>query len=137
MSIQNIIPKLDAKGLRQFAFTMGIVISILFGLILPYLFSYALPIWPWVVAVVFALWGLIAPKTINPIYLIWMRFGLIMSKITTPLILGILFYLVMTPMGIAMRIFKHDPMARKFDKTKDTYRVLRDTSIQNDIERPY
>ena len=137
MSTQHTIPDIDPKGLRQFAFTMGIIISLLFGLILPFIFDYSLPKWPWIVALVFVIWGLVAPKTIKPIYQIWMRFGLIMSKITTPIILGILFFLIMTPMGIVMRMFRHDPMARKFDKTKDTYRVMRDQSINSDIEKPY
>lgn len=58
------------------------------------------------------------PKTLNPIYKIWMRFGLIMSKITTPLILGLLFFIIITPMAFLVRIFKSDPMTRKLDHEK-------------------
>ena len=137
MAAQHTIPELDTKGLRQFAFTMSAVICILFGLILPYLLGHAWPKWPWIIGAVFVFWGALIPKTLRPIYQVWMRFGLIMSKITTPLILGILFFLVVTPTGFVMRIFKGDPMGRKFDKTKNSYRVPRDESMRTDFERPF
>ena len=137
MSELHTIPELDAKGLRRFALTMCVIICILFGLAIPFLFGHSWPIWPWLVGMVFLLWGTIAPLTLCPVYHVWMRFGLIMSKITTPLILGILFYLILTPAGLIMRIFNKDPMARKFDKTHDTYRRLRDESIHTDFEKPY
>ena len=137
MMAQHIIPELDAKGLRQFALTMAIIICVLFGLVIPFLFKHSLPIWPWVLGAILTIWGFLIPKTLRPIYHLWMRFGLLMSKITTPLILGILFYLIITPMGVVMRIFNKDPMARKFDNEKNSYRVPRDVSIQTDFERPY
>ena len=137
MSELHIIPELDSKGLRKFAITMCVIICILFGIAIPYLFEHAWPIWPWVVGIVFLLWGTLLPLTLRPVYHIWMRFGLIMSKITTPLILGILFYLVLTPVGIVMRIFKNDPMSRNIDRTKNSYRKNRDESINTDFEKPY
>ena len=131
------IPELDANGLRRFAFIMCAMICLLFGLAIPFLFGHSWPIWPWVAGVVLIIWGAIMPVTLRPIYHAWMRFGLIMSKITTPLILGILFYVVLTPVGLMMRIFKNDPMARKFDNTESTYRVVRDESINTDFEKPF
>ena len=137
MSMQHAIPDLNAKELRQFAFTMSAVICILFGLVLPFLLEHSWPKWPWVIGAIFVSWGVLAPISLRPIYHVWMRFGLIMSKIITPLILGILYFLVITPFGIVMRIFNKDPLARNFDKTKSTYRVHRDESIPTDFERPY
>ncbi|MEM7401004.1 MAG: SxtJ family membrane protein [Pseudomonadota bacterium] len=135
--MQHVIPELDAKGLRQFAITTSVIVCLLFGLLIPYLFSLAWPRWPWIFAIVFIVWGLLIPKTLNPIYKIWMRFGLIMGKITTPLILGILFFLIMTPMGILVRLFKEDPMARKLDLDKETYRVVKEDNETTDFERPF
>ena len=51
------IPELDAKGLRQFAFTMGVIIAALFGVLLPWLWNASFPVWPWVFASLFAVWG--------------------------------------------------------------------------------
>ena len=83
------------------------------------------------------LWGVLAPTTFKPVYKAWMLFGLLMSKITTPLILSILFFLVLTPVSLIMCIIKKDPMARKFDEDVKTYRVSRDESMDTDFERPF
>ena len=131
------IPKLDEKGLRKFAFTMAIVISVLFGIILPYLFDYSIPKWPWLVGLLFIIWGAVLPNTLSYVYYIWMRFGLLISKITTPLIIGILFFLIITPMALLMKIFKNDPLTRKFDKSQKSYRINRDISLQSNFEKPY
>ena len=137
MQNKHAIPELDASGLRKFAFTFGIIICLLFGLLIPYLFNYSWPKWPWIFAAIVSLWGGLLPKTFNIVYQVWMRFGLLMSKITTPLILGILFYIIITPAGIIMRIIKKDPMQRKFDADAVTYRVLSDETIKTEFERPY
>ena len=86
------IPALDAAGLRKFGLTTGAIVAVLFGLVFPWLLGVGLPVWPWVVFGVLGLWGLIAPVSLNPIYRLWMKFGLLMHKIMTPLILGILFF---------------------------------------------
>lgn len=131
------IPELDSKGLRQFAFTFAVIICILFGFIVPYIFNHSFSIWPWVVGSVFVVWGILLPVTLRPVYKLWMIFGLLMSKITTPIILGILFYLVLTPVGIVMRCFKADPMARSIDKESNTYKKLRAESENTNFEKPY
>ncbi len=77
----------DAAELRQFGFIMGGFIALVFGLVLPWLFGRPWPAWPWLVAAVFAVWALAAPRTLRPVYRAWMRFGAIMGRITTPLLM--------------------------------------------------
>jgi len=134
---RHAIPVLDAKGLRRFAFTMSVLVILLFGFLFPYLFGYPWPIWPWIIAAVFVLWGGVFPLTFKPIYTIWMSFGLLMSKITTPLILGIMFFLLITPVALLMRLVNKDPMERKLESNVNSYRVIRDESIENDFKRPF
>jgi hypothetical protein len=95
------LPPVDKKGLRSFGLTMGIVIAGLFGLFFPWVFERAWPLWPFVVGGIFAVWGLALPMTLKRVYNGWMRFGLALSRITTPIIMGIVFYLLFTPMAIA------------------------------------
>lgn len=90
------IPELDAKGLRQFAYTFSAILCVLFGGILLFIMKHSFPIWPWVVGVIFVIWGSLIPLTLRPVYKAWMKIGLIMGKITTPIILGVLFYGVLT-----------------------------------------
>lgn len=116
------IPELDRKGLRSFGFTFGAIIAVLFGLLVPWLFDKAIPVTPWVILAAMVAWGLAAPMTLRPLYIGWMTFGLFMSRITTPIIMGIVFYIVVTPMGFLFRLFASDPLRRDWDAGAETYR---------------
>jgi hypothetical protein len=132
------IPELDRKGLRDFGLTTGGIVAVLFGLFFPWLLEIgSFPIWPWIVFAVLGSWGLIAPMSLNPVYKIWMRFGLMMSKVMTPLVLGIVFYLMFAPMGFLMRIFGKDSMERKFDDSAPSYRVASRKAPAKNLEKPF
>jgi Kef-type K+ transport system membrane component KefB len=135
--MQHSIPELDAKGLRQFALTTGAIVAILFGLALPWLLHAAWPLWPWILAALLSLWGLVAPTTLRPVYRTWMRFGLLLSRITTPLILSLVFFLLFMPVGLVMRLFGKDPMRRRLRPDAKSYRVPSEQISPDSIERPY
>jgi Kef-type K+ transport system membrane component KefB len=131
------IPKLDAKGLRHFALSTGVVIAALFGAALPWLFGWSLPWWPWGLGAALILWGLIAPETLRPIYRGWMRLGLLINRVTTPLILGIVFALAFVPMGAVMRLLGHDPMRRRLKIDAATYREPSHEASRESMEKPF
>lgn len=131
------IPTLDRRGLRDFGLVTGAILAVLFGLFFPWLLEFTIPAWPWVVGGILAVWGIAAPMTLNPVYRAWMRFGLLLSRITTPLVLGIVFFVMIFPLGFAMRRFGWDPMARKIDDDADSYRVPSTKARRNSIERPF
>ncbi|WPL18871.1 hypothetical protein Thiowin_03962 [Thiorhodovibrio winogradskyi] len=131
------IPELDAAGLRQFALTTAALIAALFGLLLPWLLGAHWPLWPWPVAGLLALWGLIAPRSLRPMYRGWMHFGLLLSRVTTPLILSLVYLLLFVPAGLLMRLFGKDPMQRRLDPKATTYRVPSATPTPDTLERPY
>ena len=135
--MQHSIPELDASGLRQFAFTTGAIVIVLFGLALPWLLGSNWPLWPWILAAILSLWGLIAPKTLRPVYRGWMRFGLLLSRISPPLCLSLVFFLMFMPVGLVMRLFGNDPMQRRLQPDANSYRVPSETPSPDSIERPY
>jgi O-antigen/teichoic acid export membrane protein len=137
MAMSHAIPELDRKGLRSFGLTTGAILAVLFGLFFPWLLARPIPTWPWVIAGVLMLWGLAAPSTLRPVYRGWMRFGLIMSKITTPLLMGIVFYLVVTPIGMIRMWRGTDSMQRRFDPDAKSYRVANRPEQRSGLERPY
>ena len=130
------IPELDQKGLREFALVTGGIVAGLFGLLLPWIFNAGLPLWPWIFFGVFAVWGLVLPISLRPVYHAWMRFGLFMSRITTPLIMGIVFYLIITPVGLFRRLFSADPMRRKLNDS-NTYREPSKKAPPDHLKRPF
>ena len=130
------IPELDRKGLREFGIVTGGIVATLFGLVFPWLFERAWPIWPWIFFGVFAVLGVTFPTALRPIYRSWMRFGIMMSRITTPLLTGLVFFLGITPLGLARRLFGSDPMNREFTDA-DSYRVPSKKAPIENLKRPY
>ncbi len=131
------IPELDAKGLRHFGLVTGGILALLFGLLLPWVFGLGLPMWPWILGGVLAIWGVVAPGSLRPVYQGWMRFGLLLNKVTTPLVLGIVFLLLIVPTGLIMRWVARDPMARGLDSAAASYRVESRRPKRENMEKPF
>lgn len=132
------IPQLDKKGLREFGLVTGGIVAGLFGLLLPFIFRHALPAWPWIVATFLASLAVLSPRSLAPIYQVWMRIGLVLGFINTRIILGIMFYGVFVPMGLVMRVlFKRDPMNREVKQNLATYRIPSLDRPSKSMEKPY
>ena len=131
------IPELDRKGLRDFGFVTGGILAVLFGILFPWVLSHPYPYWPWVLAIVLAIWGLAAPHTLRPVYRVWMRFGLVLNRVTTPIIMGVVFFLVIAPVSLGMRLFGRDPMARNFDDGVKSYRIASTKAPKEHMEKPF
>lgn len=131
------IPELDRAGLRKFGLTTGAIVAVLFGLLIPWLISADNPLWPWLIAAPLVLWALVAPATLNPVYRGWMRVGGMIGAVTNRLILGIVFFLILLPMGVIMRLLGRDTMARKFDAHLPSYRIPSRRRSEKNMERPF
>ena len=131
------IPELDRKDLRKFAWMFAAVVAGLFGLILPWLLDWSWSLAPWVIAIVFLFWGLMAPSTLRPFYRLWMRFGFVMNAITTRIILGAVFYVVIFSFGLVFRLRGRDSLNRKWDHKLRSYRVKSSAANRIDMERPF
>ena len=66
-----------------------------------------------------------------------MRFGLLASRVMTPLVLGIVFFAMIAPMALIRRIFGNDPMQRTLDPKRSSYRVQSKKSPREKLERPF
>ncbi len=135
--MEHVIPELDRKGLREFGLVTGGIIAGLFGLFFPWILDVAIPYWPWIVGGTLGAWALIAPSTLRSFYRAWMRFALILSRITTPLIMGLAYGLVIIPTGLIMRAIGRDPMARRFDEKAESYRIPSKKPPKDQMERPF
>ena len=131
------IPVLDRKGLRNFAWMFAALVASLFGLILPWLLKRDWPWEPWVIAVAFFVWGLIAPSTVRPFYRLWMRYGFVMNAIMTKIILAVVFYAMILPFGLVFRLRRKDLLHRKWDHELQSYRVKSSVSSPIDMEKPF
>ncbi len=135
--LTHTIPELDRKGLREFGLVTGGIFAGLFGLFFPWLLEIGIPLWPWILGGVLALWALVAPASLRPVYYWWMRFALLLSRVTTPIILGVVFFLVILPVALVMKIVGRDPMARRFNERAASYRVSSHRAPRENMEKPY
>ena len=95
----------DISSLKSFAVTMAIAFPVVFSAILPWLFSAIIPVWPFAVSIVFSLLYIAAPHLLYYPYVIWMVFASILGWLNTKVLLGIIFYLLITPIGLIMKAF--------------------------------
>ena len=102
--------------------SFGIVFFIVFLLIAlyPLLKSNDLRIWSLVISFIFLVLGLINSKILTPLNRLWFKFGLLLGRFISPLVMGIIFFVVVTPIGITMRLLKKDLLNLKYNK-KETY----------------
>ena len=131
------IPELDQQGLRRFGFVTGAIVAVLFGLALPLVLRHPWPVWPWVLLALLAALGLAAPALLRPVYRTWMRFGHAMGRVTTPLILALAFFLVISPLGLLRRLLRRDPIERGFDRSAASYRISSVRREARSLERPF
>ena len=70
------------------------------------------------ISLVFLVLGLLNSKFLSPLNKIWFKFGLFLGKIISPIVMGLIFFIVVTPIGILMRILKKDLLNLKMNNNK-------------------
>ena len=97
--------------------SFGIVFFIVFFLIATYplINGNEIRLWSLVISIIFLLLGLINSKILNPFNKLWFKFGIFLGKIISPIIMGIIFFLVVTPIGLLMRLLNKDLLNLKFN----------------------
>ena len=103
----------------------GLVFFIVFFIVGLWPLTHGEPIriWSIVICTFFLILGLMNSKLLTPLNKLWFRFGIILGSIIAPIVMGVVFFLVVTPIGLAMRITGKDLLNKKFDKKKKTYWV--------------
>ena len=71
---------------------------------------------------------LINSKLLNPLNRLWFKFGMLLGAIIAPVVMGIVFFLVVTPIGLIMKILGKDLLGKKFKKNSKSYWIKRDKS---------
>ena len=100
--------------------SFGIVFFILFLLIAlyPMINSEGIRMWSIIVSLIFLVLGLLDSKILTPLNKIWFKFGMLLGRIISPFIMGIIFFLVVTPIGLIMRILGKDLVNLKYNNNK-------------------
>ena len=100
--------------------SFGLVFSFIFLIIsvYPILDDDPLRLWSLMIATVFLILGLLNSKLLSPLNKTWFKFGIFLGKIISPFVMGIIFFLVVTPIGFLMRMFGKDLLRLKLNSDK-------------------
>jgi hypothetical protein len=128
--------KTDARELRHFGLLLGALAVIVFAGI-PFLRRHMVVAWPWVMAAMIWVPALIAPGALYYPHRGWTRLGEALGWVNTRVILSLLYFVAVLPIGLVMRLARHDPMQRRFDPGVGTYRVASKHRRSSHLEQPF
>jgi Saxitoxin biosynthesis operon protein SxtJ len=129
-------PDLTAKQLRSFGFLVGGIFAFI-GL-WPVVWRGAeARLWAGVLGTLLVISAFVSPTSLRVVYRGWMALGQALGWFNTRIILGVVFYLLVTPMGLLMRLAGKDPMRRRYAPEADTYRVVRQPRPSSHMMRQF
>ena len=107
--------------------SFGVVFALVFAVVglFPIFVSGEVLSGPLGISVAFLIVALAKPAILKPLNLLWFRFGLLLHKIVNPIVLAFLFYLVVTPGAVVLRLMGKDPLKRRFDRDVESYWIER------------
>ena len=111
--------------------TFGILFFIVFLIIGLYPLKNGLNIrlWSLGLSFIFLIITFIRPNLFTPLNKLWIQFGILLGKIISPIVMGLVFFFVVTPIGILVRLFKKDVMGLK--KKETSYWINREDKVQS------
>ena len=100
--------------------SFGIVFFVVFLIIglFPLINDQEIKIWSILTSLIFLILGLINSKILTPLNKIWFKFGILLGKIVSPIVMGLIFFLVVTPIAIFMKILKKDLLNLRYNNDK-------------------
>ena len=117
--------------------SFGIVFFIVFLIIAiyPLLNDNSIRLWSLIIGIIFLILGIINSKVLTPFNILWMKFGLLLGKIVSPIVMGFVFFGVVTPISIIMKLLRKDLLNLKRNK-KETY-WLKKEEIKSNMKNQF
>jgi len=116
---------------RKNNIAFGILFFIFFLIVglYPLISSKPIRVWSVILSLVFLIITIIKPNLFTSLNKLWIKFGILLGKIISPIVMGFVFFFVVTPIGIIMKILKKDVMALKRGAT--SYWIAREDKVQS------
>jgi Saxitoxin biosynthesis operon protein SxtJ len=126
----------DNAELRNFGLLFGAFLATLFGVI-PLVRHHFMPAWPWIVAALLGLLAFLVPAALVYPHRLWIHLGSALGWLNTRVLLSLVYLLIVVPIALLMRWFGGDPMVRKFEPARDSYRTPMKQRSSKHLERPF
>ncbi|HMZ54733.1 MAG: hypothetical protein JSR64_05760 [Nitrospira sp.] len=126
----------EKKDLRNFGLIIGSLFCLI-GLWPMIRYGEAIRLWAILPGGLLIPAGLMAPTILGPLFKVWMKIGHVMGLVNTKIILGVLYFGLITPMGVVMRLFGWDSMNRVLRQDAESYRVVRPARPHTHMTRQF
>ena len=122
-----------SKNIKSSNKSFGIVFFVVFVIIglYPLLNNEEFRLWSIIISFIFLILGLLNSTLLTPLNKAWIKFGILLGNVISPLVLGIIFFLVVLPTGLLMRLFKKNFLGLKFDKKLKSYWINKEKHISS------
>ena len=118
----------SSKEIRKFALVIAIALGVIGSFIYVKSGNFDVVGWLWGIGLLFLILGFILPSVLRPVYRIWMLLAYFIGGIVSRVILTVLFYVVLTPTGLVLRLFGKDVLDQRFEKDRESYWIKKDLS---------
>ena len=125
------------KELRDFGLIMAGMLILMFGFVLPWIFGYSTPYWPFIAAFLFAVVALLRPILLGPVNSVWLKISDVLGWVNTRLVMGVMFFLLIAPIGLLMRLFGKDTLSKELSSQLTSYRVITKVRDKKHLEKPF
>jgi hypothetical protein len=117
----------------------GLVFAAVFGVIgfWPLIGGNPVRIWSLAIAAVFLMLAFARPVVLRPLNLLWFRFGLLLGRIVSPIVMALIFYVAVTPTGLIMKLFGKDILCLRFDQNAGTYWIARENEPETSMKNQF
>jgi hypothetical protein len=134
--LANPVPaRLSTGDLRKFGLLVGAAFFVL-GCVLRWRDSGNAALVLWGISAALVGLGLLLPSLLRPVYRGWMGLALLLSKVTTPIVMGVLYFVIMTPVGWLLRAFGHHPLVHG-GKGQEIWIARAPDARRSDMERQF
>jgi hypothetical protein len=97
--------------------------------------EWSFPVWPWMVSGFIVLFSLIKPECLGPLNKLLLRVSGPLGRVNSVIVLALIYFIFVCPMGFLMRLLRKDPISREFDPASQTYRSESESS--SSMEMPF
>ena len=117
--------------------SFGIVFFVVFLIIglYPLINEDNVRIWSIIISIIFLILGLINSQILTPLNILWFKFGMLLGKFVSPIVMGLVFFLVVTPTGLIMKLFNKDLL--KLRKNKNSSYWIKRPEIKSEMKNQF
>ncbi len=131
--------KQDSAALRKYGLTMAVALGLI-GAAMRFVGHHPQrAFWTWIAAGAFLVLGLAAPRTLRGMHRVWMGLAFVLGWFVSRIILSVIFFGIITPIGVVMKIAGKDVLSEKIDRNAATYWITRDPAAEDPkrCEKPF